>query len=186
MKFIFYDCFGSLRSPNYNNNSYTRELSIKILQNWSNCSVDYIYVPLENISLIWTCHHCRWRAVKLGQCSALRTFEQGGGSKYYVSCHTCFDTGPRSHPQHDAITLCVVRGDWMGRSFRWDQENRDLVLQQVCTIKKGTVRTLGKNSWIHAKFSDDIQASLKIEVPCSSKHWHNVIYTTVIQCTKCL
>jgi hypothetical protein len=99
--------------PKYNNNSYTRESSIKILQSWSNWSVDYIYVSLENISLIWTYHHCRWRAVKLGLCLELRTSEQGGGSKSSLSCHTCFNTGPRSHPQHDAIPLCVVRGDWM-------------------------------------------------------------------------
>jgi hypothetical protein len=59
------------RSPNYNNNSYTTEPSMK---NWS---VNYMYVPLENISLIWTSHHCRWRPVKLGLCTALRTFEQG-------------------------------------------------------------------------------------------------------------
>jgi hypothetical protein len=28
--------------------------------------IDYLqfYVPLKNISLIWRCHHCRWRAAK--------------------------------------------------------------------------------------------------------------------------
>jgi hypothetical protein len=112
MRFVFYDFFSAcFRSPNYNNISYTRKLSIKILQSWSNWSIDYIkfYVLLENISLndIWPCHHCRWRAVKLDLCSILRTFEQGGGSKSSLSCHTCFDTlaGHRSHPQHDVIPL---------------------------------------------------------------------------------
>jgi hypothetical protein len=44
--------------------------------------IDYLlfYVPLKNfwISLIWRCHHCRWRAKNLDLCSALRAFEQGG------------------------------------------------------------------------------------------------------------
>jgi hypothetical protein len=29
------------------------------------------------------------------------------------------------------IPLCVVRGDWMGRSFRWDRKNRRPVSQHV-------------------------------------------------------
>ena len=62
---------------------------------------------------------------------ALRTFEQGEGSKSSLSHHTCFDTGPRSHLQHNDIPLCVVRSDWMGRFFGWDQENRVPMLQQV-------------------------------------------------------
>jgi hypothetical protein len=36
------------------------------------------YVQLENLSLIWRRHHCRWRAINLGLCSALRAFQQGG------------------------------------------------------------------------------------------------------------
>jgi hypothetical protein len=41
-----------------------------------NIYTDYLlfYVPLKNISLIWRRHHCRG----FGQCSAPRTFEQGG------------------------------------------------------------------------------------------------------------
>jgi hypothetical protein len=112
------------RSPNYNNNAYTREPSIKMLQSSSNWSTDYIYVLLEHTSLMWTCHHCRWRAVKLGLWSAFRTFEQGGRSKSSFSSHTCFDPKPRTHPQHDDIAMCVVRGDWMEWSFGWDQKNQ--------------------------------------------------------------
>jgi hypothetical protein len=100
--------FGS-HSPNYNNNSCMREPSIKILPSWSNWLVDYIYILLGNISLKWKCHHCRWRAVKLGLCSVLRTFEQGRGSKSSLSCHTCFDTGCWSHPWYDAIPLCCKK-----------------------------------------------------------------------------
>ena len=37
-----------------------------------------LYIPLENISLIWRRHHCWRRAANLGLCSALRAFEQGG------------------------------------------------------------------------------------------------------------
>ena len=62
---------------------------------------------------------------------ALRTFEQGERSKSSLSHHTCFDTGPRSHLQHNDIPLCVVRSDWMGWFFGWDQENRVPMLQQV-------------------------------------------------------
>ena len=73
-RFVFYDFHGLLLLGNYNNNSYTREPSIKILQSSSNWLVDYICnVLLENTSLIWTCHYCRWRAVKLGLCSAIWT-----------------------------------------------------------------------------------------------------------------
>jgi hypothetical protein len=58
-----------------------------------------------------------------------------------------FDPGAQSYPQLDAIRLCVLRGDWMGRSFGWDRENRDLVLQQVwcdedpCLLKGPLGRT---------------------------------------------
>jgi hypothetical protein len=47
------------------------------LKSWLNWSFHCIYVPLENILLICTCHRCQWTVAKLGQCSALRTFEQG-------------------------------------------------------------------------------------------------------------
>ena len=32
----------------------------------------------ENFSLIWRCHHCRWRAVNFDLCSALMAIEQWG------------------------------------------------------------------------------------------------------------
>ena len=35
-------------------------------------------VPLENISLLWICHHCRWRAANFYLCSALMAIEQWG------------------------------------------------------------------------------------------------------------
>jgi hypothetical protein len=114
-----------------------KEPSIQILQSWSNWFVDYLnYVLLENISLVWTCHHCQWRAVKLDLFSPLRTFEQGGRSKSSSSCHTCFDTRHRSHPQHDAIPLCVVREliEWGGPS----DETRKT--ETPCYNKCGTIK----------------------------------------------
>ena len=35
-------------------------------------------VPLENFSLIWRRHHCRWRAAIFDLCSALMAIEQWG------------------------------------------------------------------------------------------------------------
>ena len=35
-------------------------------------------VPLENFSLIWWRHHCRWRAANFDLCSALMAIEQWG------------------------------------------------------------------------------------------------------------
>ena len=37
-----------------------------------------IFVPLENFSLIWRRHHCRWKAANFDLCSALMAFEQWG------------------------------------------------------------------------------------------------------------
>ena len=39
--------------------------------------MDFI-VPLENFSLIWRRHHCRWRAASFDLCSALMAIEQWG------------------------------------------------------------------------------------------------------------
>ena len=36
------------------------------------------FVPLENFSLIWRRHHCRWRAANFDLCSALMAIEQWG------------------------------------------------------------------------------------------------------------
>ena len=36
------------------------------------------FVPLENFSLIWRSHHCRWRAANFDLCSALMAIEQWG------------------------------------------------------------------------------------------------------------
>jgi hypothetical protein len=121
MRFVFYDFFDS-------------QITITTLT-WENppskfCIVGqidrlitFIYVLLENMDMS--------PSVKLGLCSALRTFEHGGGSKLSLSCHICFDTGPRSHPQHDDILMCVVKGDWKGRTFGWDRKTRGPVSQQV-------------------------------------------------------
>ena len=35
-------------------------------------------VPIENVSLIWRRHHCRWRAANFDLCSALMAIEQWG------------------------------------------------------------------------------------------------------------
>ena len=37
-----------------------------------------VFVPLENFSLIWRRHHCRWRAANFDLCSALVVIEQWG------------------------------------------------------------------------------------------------------------
>ena len=37
-----------------------------------------LYVPLENFSLIWRRHHCRWRAANFDLCSTLMAIEQWG------------------------------------------------------------------------------------------------------------
>ena len=37
-----------------------------------------LIVPLENFSLIWRRHHCRWRAANFDLCSALMAIEQWG------------------------------------------------------------------------------------------------------------
>ena len=34
------------------------------------------FIPLENFSLIWRRHHCRWRAANFDLCSALMAIEQ--------------------------------------------------------------------------------------------------------------
>ena len=34
--------------------------------------------PLKNFSLIWRCHHCRWRAANFALCSVLMAIEQWG------------------------------------------------------------------------------------------------------------
>ena len=92
--------------------SYTREPSIKILQSWSNWLVDYICnVLLENTSLIWTRHHCRWRAVKLGLWLLSR--EGDLNHLYHATPALTQNLGLIFID----IPMCVLRGDWMGRSL---------------------------------------------------------------------
>jgi hypothetical protein len=53
----------------------------------------------------------------IGLCSALRTFEQGGGS---LSCHTYCDTGPRffrSHPKQSPIQSPLTTHEGMRRIY---------------------------------------------------------------------
>ena len=38
----------------------------------------FVFVPLENFSLIWRRHHCRWRAANFDLCSELMVIEQWG------------------------------------------------------------------------------------------------------------
>jgi hypothetical protein len=116
--------FGSLLLTNYNNNSYTRQPSFKILQSSSNWSVDNIYVLLENTSLIWTYRHCRWRAVKLGLCSAIGTFEQRG----------CFDPGPRSHHQSHPCVCCKRRRKG---AFLWMRQEKPRPHNKDPSLPKG-------------------------------------------------
>ena len=47
-------------------------------------------IPLENFSLIWTHHHCRWRAANIVLCSALMAIMSSEGS---LTCHTHCNTG---------------------------------------------------------------------------------------------
>jgi hypothetical protein len=77
------------------------------------CMIDWLYVSLNNFTLICRRHHYRWRLQNLGLCSALRAFEQGGS----LSCHTCCDTEPwffRSHPMDRPIQspFTTHKGMW--------------------------------------------------------------------------
>ena len=60
-------------------------------------------VPLENFSLIWRHHHCRWRAANFELCSALMAIEQWG-----------FFNVPRAVATGDRTPISRMRGK---RSF---------------------------------------------------------------------
>ena len=51
----------------------------------------WFFVPLENFSLIWRRHHCRWRAENFDLCSATKPLS----SECSLTCHIYCDTG---HP----------------------------------------------------------------------------------------
>ena len=55
------------------------------------CLFGFFIVPLNNFSLIWRHHHCRWRTANFDLCSASWTLS----SEDSLACHTDFDTG---HP----------------------------------------------------------------------------------------
>ena len=52
------------------------------------CFLEFI-VPLENFSLIWRRHHCRWRAANFDLCSNLWPLSSEGS----LTRHTYCDTG---------------------------------------------------------------------------------------------
>ena len=68
--------------------------------------VEFI-VPLENFSLIWRRHHCRWRAASFDLWSALMVIEQWG---FLLTCHTYCDTGLPFYNGHlrGSVTLTPV------------------------------------------------------------------------------
>ena len=53
------------------------------------CLFVWFFVQLENFSLIWRRHHCRWRTVNFELCSALMVMSSEGS----LACHTYCDTG---------------------------------------------------------------------------------------------
>ena len=68
--------------------------------------VEFI-VPLENFSLLWRRHHCRWRAASFDLWSALMVIEQWG---FLLTCHTYCDTGLPFYNGHlrGPVTLTPV------------------------------------------------------------------------------
>jgi hypothetical protein len=62
--------------------------------------------------------------------SAIRTFGQGGRSRSSLPCHTCFDTGPRSHPQHDDIPIVCRK-----RRLKWTTGKTEA----LCHSRSGTI-----------------------------------------------
>ena len=53
------------------------------------CLFGFFIVPLNNFSLIWRHHHCRWRTAIFDLCSTSWTLS----SEDSLACHTDFDTG---------------------------------------------------------------------------------------------
>ena len=67
-------------------------------------------VPLENFSLIWRRHHCRWRAANFDLCSALMAIEQWG---FFNVLHL-LRQGPTVYNSHlrGPVTLTPVAEQW--------------------------------------------------------------------------
>ena len=67
-------------------------------------------VPLENFSLIWRRHHCRWRAANFDLCSALMALEQWG----FLSMPHLLWYGPTVYNGHlwGPVTLTYLQSVW--------------------------------------------------------------------------
>ena len=70
-------------------------------------------VPLENFSLIWRRHHCRWKAANFDLCSALMAIEQWG----FFNVPHLLRHGPNLYNGHlrGPVTLtsvCRAFGSW--------------------------------------------------------------------------
>jgi hypothetical protein len=71
------------------------------------------YISRKNFSLIRRRHHYRWRAAKYANAWRSGPLSREGS----LSCHTCYDTGPRffwSHPKDLSIQspLTTLQGMW--------------------------------------------------------------------------
>ena len=89
----------------------------------------YVYlqfiVPLENFSLIWRRHHCRWRAADFDLCSALIAIEQWG---FFNVPHwhgpTLFIMVISEDPWHSHLLTSI---------WRWSCQDLFLLLRSVAT-----------------------------------------------------
>ena len=75
-------------------------------------SADFLFVcvefivPLENFSLTWRRHHCRWRAANFDLCSVLMAMEQWG---FFNVPHLLWQ-GPTLYKSHHTHTQCRAFG----------------------------------------------------------------------------
>lgn len=75
----------------------------KYILKWSIVCI-LLYFPLENITLVWKCHHCQEGLQNLGVCSAPMSTDQWPGKVL------CCDTGPQflRSPLKDHANLITV------------------------------------------------------------------------------
>ena len=106
-------------------------------QNWSNKSFClliclWFIVPLENFSLIWRRHHCRWRAANFDLCSALIAVEQWGFFNVphllwnRASVYNGHFRGPLTHTLRRAFSSGAVTSCFYNLSLSWLDSNTRL------------------------------------------------------------
>ena len=65
-----------------------------------------VFVPLENVSLIWKCHHCRWWATSFDLWSALMVIEQWGF--FSVTHQLCYGASFNNGHLRGPVTLTPI------------------------------------------------------------------------------